>query len=299
MIAREGILSIDKPGGMTSHDVVHRIRRLSGLRRVGHAGTLDPLATGVLLLCLGRATRLAEYLIGLQKGYEASLRLGQATDTYDSDGVVVAERPFAHVTPKRLSETLPHFCGSIQQKPPMYSALKKDGKPLYELARQGLDVERPLRTVSVYGLQLLGYEPPEVRLQINCSSGTYIRSLAHDLGESLGCGAHVTALRRTAVGEFVASAAVPLAELDAGNLPSYLQSMDLAVSHLPRVDLSEIDVAELLHGKMIQRHTVAPQAELARAYGPLGQFLGVIAANGPLWQPRKLFHPLVQGQVKQ
>lgn len=290
MMATEGILSIDKPTGITSHDVVYRIRRLGGLRRVGHAGTLDPLATGVLLLCLGRATRLVEYLMHLDKEYEATVRLGQTTDTYDSDGSVTRERSCAHVTPLLLSGTLSQFQGVIQQKPPMYSAVKQHGQPLYKLARQGLEVERANRTVTVHALQLLGYDSPEVRLRIRCSSGTYIRSLAHDLGESLGCGGHVTALRRTVVGAFSDGGAIPLEALDSRNLMSHVQGMDLAVAHLPRVDLSEADTTALSHGRAIPMAALSPATDLARAYDPTGQFLGVIVASGSFWRPRKLFH---------
>jgi len=299
MMDSEGILSIDKPAGMTSHDVVQRIRRLSGLRRVGHAGTLDPLATGVLLLCLGRATRLAEYLMHLDKEYEATVRLGQTTDTYDSEGSIVTEKSYAHVTPDLLSETLPQFQGDIQQKPPMYSAVKKGGQPLYKLARRGLEVERSYRTVTVYTLELLSYESPELRLRISCSSGTYIRSLAHDLGESLGCGGHVAALRRKSVGAFTDGDAIPLETLDSGNLRAHVQGMDRAISHLPRVDLSESDVSALSHGQAVPMAALSPATDLARAYGPSGQFLGVMVASGSFWRPRKMFHSQAEARKSQ
>jgi tRNA pseudouridine55 synthase len=198
-----GVLCVDKPLGMTSHDVVGRTRRVAGLRRVGHAGTLDPLATGVLLLCLGRAARLIEYLVGHDKVYETTVRLGQTTATYDAEGEVLAERPFLHLTLSQIEAALEAFRGDIVQQPPIYSAIKQGGQPLYKLARQGkTEVARPYRPVTIHELTRLSWEPPHLSLRIACSSGTYIRSLGYDLGEALGCGGHLSALRRLAVGRF-------------------------------------------------------------------------------------------------
>ncbi len=284
-----GMLCVDKPLGITSHDVVNRIRRLAGLRRVGHAGTLDPLATGVLLLALGRSTRLIEYLVGADKVYETAVRLGQSTTTYDAEGDVVAERPFAHLTLPQISDALKPFRGVIQQQPPLYSAIKQGGQPLYKLARQGVtDVKRPYRTVTIHQLSLMGWEPPFLTLRIACSSGTYIRSLGHDLGEALGCGGHLTALRRLSVGDFDVETAVPLENLTPENIESFLLPPDTAVRHLPRVDLPETVAAAILQGKIIP-HTAAPLGELVRAYGPDGQFLGILVAKGAQWRARKMF----------
>lgn len=293
--ASEGILNIDKPGGMTSHDVVNRIRRLTGIRRVGHAGTLDPLATGVLLVCLGRATRLVEYLVGQPKIYEAVIRLGQSTDTYDADGEILIERSVDDVSPERLVEKLAQFRGVIQQLPPMYSAVKRDGQPLYKLARQGIEVERAAREVTIHTLELLDFTLPDVRLRVTCSSGTYIRSLAHDLGETLGCGAHIRALRRTAVGDYTAQDAAPLLELDAASLAASLQPSDSAVAQLPRLDLSELDTQSALLGQRVVRAGEAPAAALVRAYDPAGRFIGILAeAKDHSWQPHKIFHPVTE-----
>jgi tRNA pseudouridine55 synthase len=284
-----GVLCVDKPLGITSHDVVNRIRRLAGLRRVGHAGTLDPLATGVLLLGLGRSTRLIEYLVGADKVYETAVCLGQTTTTYDAEGDVVAERPFSHLTLPQISDALAPFRGVIQQQPPLYSAIKQGGQPLYKLARRGVtDVKRPYRTVTIHELTLLSWEPPYLTLRISCSSGTYIRSLGHDLGEALGCGGHLATLRRLAVGDFGVETAVSLDQLTPENIIDHLLPPDTAVRHLPRLDLPETVAVAILQGKPIPQ-TTPPLAELARAYGPDGQFLGVVIAEGNQWRARKMF----------
>ncbi len=288
----EGLLVIDKPLGGTSHDVVNRIRRVSGVRRVGHAGTLDPLATGVLLLCVGRATRLVEYLVGHGKMYETTVRLGQTTNTYDAEGEVVQERPFSHISPSQIEQALTQFRGTIQQIPPLYSAIKKDGQPLYKLARKGEVVDVPPREVTIHELTLLGIELPEVQLRVHCSSGTYIRSLGHDLGEALGCGGHLSMLRRTAVGKFTTQQATPLTELTQENVTDYLLPSDTAASHLPRLDLNQVETARLLMGQFIQKSSKAPQAELVRAYGEDGRFVGMVVAEGDQWRPKKMFHPV-------
>ena len=289
MKAFQGLLIIDKPGGMTSHDVVNRIRQVTKTRRVGHAGTLDPLATGVLLVCVGRATRLVEYLVGQTKSYITTVQLGQATNTYDIDGEVVAERPFAHITLAHINQALEQFRGTISQKPPIYSAIKKDGQPLYKLARRGEAVDVPLREVTIYNLSLLSVKLPKVELAISCSSGTYIRSLAHDLGAALGCGGHVTALRRTAVGEFTVDQAIELNSLTRDNVEDYLQPMATAVTHLPRLHLNADEVKDVENGRFIPRLISHPQAELVQMYGQDGRFVGIARANEGRWQPHKIF----------
>ncbi|KAA3662944.1 MAG: tRNA pseudouridine(55) synthase TruB [Chloroflexi bacterium] len=285
----QGVLSIDKPGGMSSHDVVNRLRRVCGIRRVGHAGTLDPLATGVLLVCVGRATRLVEYLVGQPKWYEATVRLGQTTNTYDADGEIVAERPFFHITPSQIAQELQQFLGPIQQLPPMYSAIKKDGQPLYKLARQGIEIARDLRNVTIYEIELLDCTLPDVQLRVNCSTGTYIRSLAHDLGETLGCGGHIATLRRTAIGKFGVETAVSLNELTEDNFRQYLMPMDTAVSHLPRVDFANAAAQQLLMGKLVDEPSAHAADTLVRAYDESGTFLGVLLRRVENWQARKMF----------
>ena len=288
----QGVLSIDKPSNISSHDVVNRIRRLTGIRRVGHAGTLDPLATGVLLVCIGRATRLVEYLVGRPKWYEATIRLGQTTDSYDADGDIVAERPFSHITPADISRALMPFQGEIQQLPPMFSAIKKDGQPLYKLARQGIEIERTPRTVNIYRLELLNIDLPFIQLRVHCSTGTYIRSLAHDLGAALGCGAHITALRRTAVGDFDLETAVSLTDLTPEQLIAHLHPIDRAVAHLPRVDFAQPDASRLLLGQSVTAVSTHPESTFIRAYDYKVTFLGIIQRTQTGWQAQKMFPPL-------
>ena len=285
-----GVLNIDKSAGMTSHDVVNRVRRVAQTRRVGHAGTLDPLATGVLLLCLGRATRLVEYLVGQPKVYEAEIRLGQTTNTYDADGEVVQERPLTF-SPQDLENALAQFRGEIEQVPPMFSAIKQDGQPLYKLARQGKEVARKTRQVTIFDLSVLAWDAPHLTVRVACSSGTYIRSLAHDLGEVLGCGGHITQLRRTAVGDFWVDTAVSLDDLSPENISSHLLPLDTAVAHLPRLDLTIQESDDLLQGKQTSSPSPHSPQTLARAYNPQAEFIGVVTATNDGWRAKKMFHP--------
>jgi tRNA pseudouridine55 synthase len=286
-----GVLNIDKPAGLTSHDVVAQIRRITGIRRVGHAGTLDPLATGVLLLCLGQATRLVEYLVGRPKSYETTIRLGQSTTTYDAEGSVVEERPVA-VTAEQLERALAHFRGSIKQQPPLYSAIKQGGQPLYKLARRNAEdaalLPRPWRMVTIYALEVLAFTPPTVQLRLVCSSGTYVRSLAHDLGQQLGCGGHVSALRRLAVGDFTIETAVPLARLGTATWQDYRLPADAAVAHLPLLVVTAAERVALQQGQRLPQQPGQPAAELVRAYDATGVFIGVVAAAEGMWRPRKI-----------
>jgi tRNA pseudouridine55 synthase len=292
----EGLLNVDKPEGITSHDVVSRIRQIGHIRRVGHAGTLDPIATGVLLVCLGRVTRLVEYLVDQTKTYEATVRLGQETNTYDTEGEVVAEQPVTGITREAIVAALAQFQGSIAQQPPLFSAIKMGGQPLYKLARQGIEVERPLRQVTIYTLELLQWRPPALGLRIVCSAGTYIRSLAHDLGQKLGCGGHVTALRRTAIGDFSVDDAVPLATLSADNLRHHLLPGDRAVSHLPRLDLPLAEAERLQQGQRLPRQPHQPQDSPVRVYDANGRFVGIATTDGQVWQPRKIFPATAENQ---
>ena len=206
-----GFLVLNKPVGSTSMDAVRRVKRLTGMKkRVGHGGTLDPLATGILPICFGQATRLMEHLINETKGYRMDVRLGVSTDTYDAEGQVVQEQDPSHITREQVEEALDAFRGTILQKPPMHSALKKDGKRLYELARQGVEVEREARQVEVYSLDLLDFNLPLITLESECGRGVYMRSLAYDLGEMLGCGAHTASLVRLRTGGFRIEDAVTL-----------------------------------------------------------------------------------------
>jgi len=208
-----GLLLVDKPAGLTSHDVVDRIRRAAGIRRVGHTGTLDPGATGLLILCLGHATRLSEHLTGLDKTYEGVMRLGIISDSYDRDGTILEERPVPPLTPAEIQAACDGFTGTIEQVPPMVSAVKVGGERLYKKARKGEVVERKARQVTVHEFAALAYEEPDVRLRVSCSSGTYVRSLCHEVGQILGCGAILAALRRTLVGRHSVDNALPVGQL--------------------------------------------------------------------------------------
>jgi tRNA pseudouridine55 synthase len=272
-----GLLILNKPGGLTSHDVVNRVRRATHIKQVGHAGTLDPMATGVLVICVGQATRISEYLMGHDKTYRATIRLGVETDTYDADGEVVATHE-AHVEHAEIEQALRSFVGDIQQIPPMYSALKRDGQKLVDLARQGIEIEREARAVTVYSIDLLDYQTPEVTIEVRCSAGTYIRSIAHDLGARLGTGAHLTALTRTASGPFTMQQAIDLASFEVSaktdQWQSLLCSMDEALSDWPLVVIDEADRARALNGAPL--FSIRLDAPRCRAQDAQGNLLALL-----------------------
>ena len=271
-VTSTGILVVDKPGGLTSHEVVARVRRITQARPVGHAGTLDPMATGVLIVCLGRATRISEYLLGHDKRYRAKIRLGVETNTYDADGEVMAVRE-VHVERDAVQQALAHFTGEIWQVPPMYSALKRDGQKLYELARQGIEIERAARAVVVHSLELVDFQTPDVTIDVHCSAGTYIRSIAHDLGAALDTGAHLSALRRTASGPFTIEQAVTLDELEAG-WRTHLYSIDEALSDWPLIVLAESDRTRALNGAPI--FSIRLEGTHGRAHDEQGNLLALL-----------------------
>jgi tRNA pseudouridine55 synthase len=299
-----GLLNINKPKGITSHDVVVRVRKLIGQRKVGHAGTLDPLATGVLLLCLGQATRLIEYLMADRKQYRATICFGITTDTLDAEGQVITANDPSILSEAHLRQLLPTFLGEIEQVPPLFSALKKEGKPLYQWARAGQDVEIAPRRVTIDSLTWRSWHPPHLTLDVVCSAGTYIRSLARDLGEAAGPGAHLAQLTRTASGNWSLADAVSLDQLereaktDPTAWQEYLHPLDQAVAHLPRVILTEEATAHVRHGRQIKIDTLAagssPNTKLIRAYTPRGDFLAILTrteSDDTLWHPKKVFHP--------
>lgn len=225
-----GVLLVDKPSGITSHDVVDRIRRAAGTRRVGHTGTLDPAATGLLVLCIGAATRLSEHLTGLDKVYEGTMRLGLTTDSYDLDGKVVAERPAPELEIAEIQAACNRFIGDILQIPPMVSAVKVGGERLYKKARQGETVEREPRAVTVSEFEVLSYARPDALIRVRCTRGTYVRSLCHDVGEALGCGAALAALRRTFVGRYSVADALPVEAFQSNeDVAARLMPMDTAL----------------------------------------------------------------------
>src|SRR5580692_5354656 len=208
--ALDGAILVDKPSGPTSHDVVDAIRRKFGIKKVGHCGTLDPNATGLLIIVLGRGTKLSERLMGDDKVYEVTIKFGEATDSYDSDGEITGSLPVMPMTLEQLNEEAAKFIGDQMQVPPMVSAIKKDGVPLYKLARKGIEVEREPRLVHIYNFRFTEYAEPLGKFRVACTKGTYVRSLAHDLGHKLGCGAHLTTLRRSASGKFDVADALTL-----------------------------------------------------------------------------------------
>jgi len=287
-----GLLNIDKPAGPTSHDLVARVRRGTGVRKVGHAGTLDPMATGVLVLCLGAATRLSEYVMASRKVYRGRVRFGVETDTYDADGVIVAEAPVA-LDRAAVEAALARFRGAIQQVPPMVSAIRQGGRRLYDLARAGQDVPRAPRPVTIHRLDLLAWEPPDATLEIACSPGTYIRSLAHDLGQALGTGAHLAALQRRASGRFTVDAAVGWDALEAamadGTWRRYLLPPDWAVTDLPAAALDATQASAVRQGQWIAQEGDWDEGTLARAYDETGAFLAVLERREGRWKPHKVF----------
>ncbi len=208
--ALDGAILVDKPAGPTSHDAVDAIRRKFGIKKVGHCGTLDPNATGLLIIVLGRGTKLSEKLMGDDKVYEGAIKFGEATDSYDADGEITASLPVPPMTLDQLNDEATRFVGDLMQVPPMVSAIKIKGVPLYKLARKGIEVEREPRLIHIYNFRFTNYEPPLGQFKIACTKGTYVRSIAHDLGQKLGCGAHLATLRRSASGRFDVAGAMPL-----------------------------------------------------------------------------------------
>ncbi|HET6611244.1 MAG TPA: tRNA pseudouridine(55) synthase TruB [Kofleriaceae bacterium] len=250
-LSLSGVLVIDKPAGVTSARVVAQVKRVLGGPKVGHTGTLDPLATGVLPLCVGEATKIAGYLLAEDKGYEVELCLGVETDTLDAGGQVVRERPAeaAAVTREALAAALAAKVGASDQVPPMFSAIKHQGRRLHALARRGETVARAARHIHIYKLELLGFSPPRAQARVACSKGTYVRSLVADLGAALGCGAHVTALRRTRAGAFDLGLAVPLAEVTPERAAAALIPPAVALGELPAVALSGERLTAAQNGK--------------------------------------------------
>ncbi|MCD6187288.1 MAG: tRNA pseudouridine(55) synthase TruB, partial [Desulfuromusa sp.] len=258
-----GLLLIDKSAGMTSHDVVRQVRRIYKTRKVGHGGTLDPLATGVLPVAIGDGTKILQFLLAEDKSYRATFKLGITTDTFDSEGQILLERPVPEFTSADLENVCAEFRGQIEQLPPMFSALKKNGVPLYKLARQGKTVERDLRPVLISRLDVVECGPQLVTIEVDCSKGTYIRTLISDIGEQLGCGAHLTALRRLQSGEFSIDECLTLEELQQLENPSsVLYSLDEALRNYPAVQLDAAAAAALKFGIPPEVEQVVAMEEL-------------------------------------
>ena len=294
-----GFLNLCKPQGISSMDVVRHVKRLTGFRkRVGHAGTLDPLAEGVLPVCLGQATRLMEYVIDSLKCYRTVVQLGVTTTTYDAEGEVVARKDVGDLNELQVKAALDSFRGTIYQIPPMYSALKRDGQRLYKLARAGMDVKREPRKVKVARLELVEYSPQELVLDVECGRGMYLRSLAHDLGQVLGCGAHLTRLNRLRTGHFLVEEAITFDQLEMacaqGNWRKLVNSPDFVVRHLKGVRVGRGLEKLLRDGQEISlgaAHMNATYLENYRAYSTEGHFIGLIKFHRSqgVWKPYKVF----------
>jgi tRNA pseudouridine55 synthase len=293
-----GILNVDKPPGITSHDVVDAVRRISGQRQVGHAGTLDPMATGVLLVCLGKATRVTEYLMAGAKRYRATVVLGAVTDTYDAEGEILSNGGRTDFSRQEIEAALAGFAGHIEQVPPMYSALKRDGQPLYRLARQGRTVEREPRAVEIHEITLLDWAAPALVFEVACSSGTYVRSLAHDLGQRLDSGAYLASLVRLSSGRFALEEATSLARLEEafryGQEAEYLLPLDEALLDWPAMIVDRDRARRIVQGQAVAGEPPAAgggEAPLCRAYSLDGDFLAIMTyhATTGQWRPKKVF----------
>jgi tRNA pseudouridine55 synthase len=304
-----GVLVVDKPVGLTSHDVVQIIRRGTGIRRAGHTGTLDPRASGVLVVLIGPAVRLSEYVSAADKRYQATMRMGTSTDTYDAEGTIIRTTPTENITEDQFGEIIKKYEGEIEQVPPPFSAVKVKGRRAYERARKGEEVELKPRKIKVYKLEVLEWAPPEAVLDVYCSSGTYVRSLANDLGDDLGTGAYLIGLRRTKSGRFTLRDAVPLRQLQdsflAGDWYRYLIPAAEALGDWPGIELDFEQVEKVRHGHRIPadedamalvdptNHPYATEDNfgLVRAITEQGDLVAIMEfiPEDQEWQPKKVF----------
>jgi tRNA pseudouridine55 synthase len=284
----DGVLLLNKPVGITSNAALQKAKWLLNARKAGHTGTLDPFADGLLPLCFGEATKFSAYLLEADKHYRAVLQLGITTTTGDPEGEILATRE-VHTTRAEIEALLPRFTGEIEQIPPMHSALKHQGRPLYEYARAGIEIDRPPRKVTIRALELIECDPPRVVLDVQCSAGTYIRTLAQDIGAALGCGAHLTALKRTAAGGFRLDQAHTLADLEDLDAPlraGLLLHADCLVAHLPAIQLDAADAGALCQGRSVA-HAMDHRG-LTRIYTAPHSFIGLADADAGHLIPRRL-----------
>ncbi len=286
-----GVFNINKPVGPTSHDIVAMVRRGIQHKRVGHSGTLDPLASGVLVVAAGRATRLVEYLTGLDKAYDAIVRLGITTDTYDLEGDVLTQSEVPLFTQDQIETSLNAFRGTINQVPPVYSAIKVGGRSAHARARAGEDVTLAAREITIYNLNLTGINLPNLSLSVRCSSGTYIRSLAHDIGQVLGVGGALASLSRTAVGGFSLDDAVSMdllsASFEEGSWRDLMLPAESAVAHLPMIKVSDSQADDLCHGRRIE--AVPGVQGVVRVHRASGDLVAIVRASEDSLQPSKVF----------
>jgi tRNA pseudouridine55 synthase len=292
----EGVVNINKPSGMTSHDVVLHVRRILREKRIGHTGTLDPLATGVLVLCIGKATRIAQYLEAGEKEYAAVMRLGITTDTLDADGLVLETKTCPAPTRELILRLMRHYIGTIMQRPPAFSAVKISGVPSYKLARQGKTEPNKPRAVTINALELTAYEYPFVSITVRCSKGVYIRSLCADLGDALGTGAHVTKLQRTRSGRFRIADAVTLEELsdmaEAGREGQAVATIDDALADVPPILLAGAESERVTHGSKVScpyQPGTGGWNGLVRLHDPLGRLLALARLEEGIIRPELVF----------
>jgi len=290
-----GIVLLDKPPGITSNTALQKVKRLYNAAKAGHTGSLDPLATGLLPLCLGEATKVSGFLLDADKSYLATIKLGVRTSSADAEGEVIETRPLENYSKKQIKSAIEHFIGDIEQVPPMHSALKVDGQPLYKLAHQGKVIERKARSVHIYKIDVLYFQGDELEIEVECSKGTYIRTLAEDIGEKLGCGAHLSALRRTSSGPFHLADSVTLEELEAlsesgfEEMDALLMPAEDALEGWESINLSENAAYYVLQGQAVQV-AKAPTSGLVRLFSAEKGFLGIgeILDDGRV-TPRRLF----------
>lgn len=296
---RGGYLNMDKPRDWTSTDVVRKLKGITKVKKIGHGGTLDPIATGVLPVCLGNGTRFADMILLGTKEYRITLALGVSTNTYDSEGDVTSEREFSLVTREAAENALESFRGKYEQRPPMFSAVKHNGKRLYELARQGIEVERKTRPVEVNRLELTRWEPPEAELELECSHGFYARTLVHELGEALGCGAHLSGLVRTRANRFDIKDSHSIEEVqeyaDAGKWQELAEPVDFTLQHLPSVRLDPLSAEAVQHGQALSVAQFGPPAgakpgQQLRAYNTESELIAILIFEPEYagWRPEKV-----------
>ena len=291
----DGVLNINKPSGVTSHDVVERVRKILHERRIGHTGTLDPLATGVLVLCAGRATRIAQYLEAGEKEYRAVMRLGVTTDTLDAEGLILETRSYTPPDRQEIVAVLQTFIGSIMQRPPAFSAVKVAGVPSYKLAREGKAELLKPRSVTIQSIELTAFEDPVVSLQVRCSKGVYIRTLCAETGEALGMGAHLIGLERTRSGRFSIDDAITLDRLyeivTAGNAEQVVTPIDEALAAFPAIRISEAETVRVLHGNQISCPSSLANitSDHIRLHNQAGRLLGLARVVAGVLKPDLVF----------
>jgi tRNA pseudouridine55 synthase len=286
----DAVINFKKPENISSQNAVTKVKHLFGVRKAGHAGTLDPMATGVLIICLNEATKITRFLSDLDKEYVVRLKLGEKTDTYDSTGSIIEKTPCPSFTEIDLPGVLEHYIGQIKQLPPMYSAIKKNGQPLYKLARMGMTVKRPVRTVAIHSIELIHVHRPYVDLNVQCSKGTYIRTLCDDIGKALGVGAHMVSLERTRIGFFRIEHAVSLEELPSYNKGTYF-SIDSALSHLNEILLDKDTYQKARNGRPVNVHCETPYTnQYVRLKDPEKILFGIGKIEGKTVKMIRMLH---------